>query len=353
MTFDDENVLVVAWTRNKGEDGDETQAMRPELIEVPKGVTAAQISRGVAGDGASARAMSADADGVVRRRGGCLTNVLYGAEDPDDQSVPPRRRGGVLGLCLGDPDPETNARRGGVLGACLGDEDPDRPGERGRRDQPGFLLGAVLNDGDGGTPRRRGGVVGACLGDEDQKTGARKGGCLAACVGDEDPETGRRRGGCLSGCLFGDDDNEKEKGCLAGCDEDSDWGTGSSEDELDRDRDPSRRARPERTCLAECLRALCGSSEASRRRRRRRRRRAREARIAAAGEKEAGADAGPPFSVPDNEVRRLYEPLGLSVRSLGSEECLDTAPPRMRERLASMRETVYLVEKPRQQKKRR
>jgi thiopurine S-methyltransferase len=70
-------------------------------------------------------------------------------------------------------------------------------------------------------------------------------------------------------------------------------------------------------------------------------------------EKEAGADAGPPFSVPDNEVRRLYEPLGLSVRSLGSEECLETAPPRMRERLASMRETVYLVEKPRQQKKRR
>ena len=70
-------------------------------------------------------------------------------------------------------------------------------------------------------------------------------------------------------------------------------------------------------------------------------------------EKEAGADAGPPFSVPDNEVRRLYEPLGLSVRSLGSEECLDTAPPRMRERLASMRETVYLVEKPRRQKKRR
>jgi hypothetical protein len=187
-----------------------------------------------------------------------------------------------------------------VLGACLGDEDPDRPGERGRRDQPGFLLGAVLNDGDGGTPRRRGGVVGACLGDEDKKTGARKGGCLAACVGDEDPETGRRQSGCLSGCLFGD---EKEKGCLAGCDEDSDWGTGSSEDELDRDRDPSRRARPERTCLAECLRALCGSSEASRRRRRRRRRRAREARIAAAGEKEAGAD----FSDDDDARSRDHD----------------------------------------------
>ena len=34
--------------------------MRPELIEVPKGVTAAQISRGVAGD----LTPSADADGV-------------------------------------------------------------------------------------------------------------------------------------------------------------------------------------------------------------------------------------------------------------------------------------------------
>ena len=75
VTFDDENVLVVAWTRNKGEDGDETQAMRPELIEVPKGVTAAQISRGVAGDGASARAMSADADGVD----GSSTDASFGS----------------------------------------------------------------------------------------------------------------------------------------------------------------------------------------------------------------------------------------------------------------------------------
>ena len=198
-----------------------------------------------------------------------------------------------MGACLGDPDPATNARRGGVMGACLGDEDPDRPGERGGR-AGGCLLGRMADDG--GAPRRRGGVAGACLGDEDARTGARRGGCLAACVGDEDPETGRRRGGCLSGCLFGDDDpetssSEAEKrygnrgkgnrGCLAGCDEDSDWGTGSSEDE--RVRDPNRRARPERTCLAECLRALCGSSEASRRRRRRRRRRAREARLAAEG----------------------------------------------------------------------
>ena len=278
---------------------------------------------GCFGEGCLFGFVDADADGVVRRRGGCLTNCLYGAEDPEDASIPPRRRGGVLGSCLGDPDPETNARRGGVLGACLGDEDPDRPGERGRRDAPGCLLGVVVDDGDGGTPRRRGGLAGACLGDEDPETGARKGGCLAAYVGDEDPETGRRRGGCLSGCLFGDDDDRRgtddergkeddggdgrrrrgrdENGCLAGCDEDSDWGTGSSEDELDRD--PSRRARPERTCLAECLRALCGSSEASRRRRRRRRRRAREARIAAAGEKEAGAD----FSDDDDARSRDHD----------------------------------------------
>jgi thiopurine S-methyltransferase len=68
---------------------------------------------------------------------------------------------------------------------------------------------------------------------------------------------------------------------------------------------------------------------------------------------EGTAPPGPPFSVPEREVRSLYEPLGLTVRELGSEECLETAPPRMRERLASMRETVYLVEKPRQQRKRR
>jgi hypothetical protein len=42
---------------------------------VPKGVTAAQISRGVAGDGASARAMSADADGVD----GSSTDASFGS----------------------------------------------------------------------------------------------------------------------------------------------------------------------------------------------------------------------------------------------------------------------------------
>ena len=80
VTFDDENVLVVAWTRKKGEDGDETQAMRPELIEVPKGVTAAQISRGVAGD-VDARAVSADADGVD----GSSTDASF---RPSNNSVP-------------------------------------------------------------------------------------------------------------------------------------------------------------------------------------------------------------------------------------------------------------------------
>ena len=77
VTFDDENVLVVAWT--KREDGDETAAMTPELIKVPKGVTAAQISRGVAGDrdddatrDADAKKKSdADADGV----GGASTDA--------------------------------------------------------------------------------------------------------------------------------------------------------------------------------------------------------------------------------------------------------------------------------------
>ena len=270
---------------------------------------------GCLGQGCLFGFVDADAAGVVRRRGGCLTGCLYGSEDPDDASVPPRRRGGVLGACLGDPDPETSARRGGALGACLGDEDPDRPGER---DAPGCLLGRLVDGGDGAA-RRRGGVAGACLGDEDPQTGARRNGCLAACVGDEDPETGRIRGGCLSGCLFGDDpaketssakESESEKkrrkegagsgraGCLAGCDEDSDWGTGSSEEETVRD--PYRHARPERTCLAECLRALCGSSEAGRRRRRRRRRRAREARLAA-----EDAEAEPRNPHPESETSKL------------------------------------------------
>ena len=64
VTFDEENVLVVAWT--KREDGDETAAMTPELIKVPKGVTAAQISRGVAGDRDDDARSDADADGFAK-----------------------------------------------------------------------------------------------------------------------------------------------------------------------------------------------------------------------------------------------------------------------------------------------
>ena len=62
VTFDDENVLVVAWTKKL--DGDETKAMTPELIKAPKGVTAAQVSRGVAGDRVENATSDADADGV-------------------------------------------------------------------------------------------------------------------------------------------------------------------------------------------------------------------------------------------------------------------------------------------------
>ena len=81
VTFDDENVLVVAWT--KREDGDETAAMTPELIKVPKGVTAAQISRGVAGDRDADATSDADADGV----GGASTD----ASSPGmNNSVPER-----------------------------------------------------------------------------------------------------------------------------------------------------------------------------------------------------------------------------------------------------------------------
>lgn len=55
---------------------------------------------------------------------------------------------------------------------------------------------------------------------------------------------------------------------------------------------------------------------------------------------------GPPHNVPMDELRALYEPLGMEVRLLGSEECIDTAPPRMREKISSMTESTYLVSKP-------
>jgi thiopurine S-methyltransferase len=62
---------------------------------------------------------------------------------------------------------------------------------------------------------------------------------------------------------------------------------------------------------------------------------------------------GLPFSVMETDVRSLYEPLGLTVRELSREERHESAPPKMREGLKSMRETAYLVEKPRQKKRRR
>ena len=36
----------------------------------------------------------------------------------------------------------------------------------------------------------------------------------------------------------------------------------------------------------------------------------------------------------------------MAVTLLGSEECIDSAPPRMRQRISSMTESVYLVTKP-------
>ena len=57
--------------------------MTPELIKVPKGVTAAQISRGVAGDRDADATSDADADGV----GGASTD----ASSPGmNNSVPER-----------------------------------------------------------------------------------------------------------------------------------------------------------------------------------------------------------------------------------------------------------------------
>ena len=127
--------------------------------------------------------------------------------------------------------------------------------------------------------------------------------------GDEDPETGRRSGGCLAECLFGDHLSPYEidadgrrhrrrpvpkKGCLQGCDEDSDAAGGSSDDDGEDDYTNKNKSKEknQRGCLAELLRALCGSSDLSRRRRRRRQRRRREERrvreekLAAAGDQD-------------------------------------------------------------------
>ena len=277
---------------------------------------------GVCGNGCLFGFVDYDSDGIERRQGGCLTDCLYGAEDSGDDSVPRRRAGGCMGCLLGDVDSETNAKKGGCLGCLLGDEDPDARGERvqnkggclgcavsdedlkkpGERKHQGCLAGCLLGDlheDEDGNLRRNGGCANCFLGAEDCDTNARRGGCLSSCLGDEDPETGRRKGGCLSSCLFGDISNyeydsdgnrgrrihsNQQTGCLAGCDEDSDWGTGSSDDGMD-----GKKIKPNRSCLAECLRALCGSSEQARRRRRRRRRRREALRLEQA--KNEGSDS--------------------------------------------------------------
>ena len=56
--------------------------------------------------------------------------------------------------------------------------------------------------------------------------------------------------------------------------------------------------------------------------------------------------AGPPHNVPHEEIVRLYESRGCEVTLLGSEEVIETAPPRMREKISSMTESAYLVRKP-------
>lgn len=61
---------------------------------------------------------------------------------------------------------------------------------------------------------------------------------------------------------------------------------------------------------------------------------------------------GPPFSVSERDVRSLYEPLGLTVSVLGSEDATHTAPPRMASKITEMRETTYLVEKPLERRRR-
>jgi len=116
----------------------------------------------------------------------------------------------------------------------------------------------------------------------------KKSGCLAGGDGEQNPETGRRKGGCLGSRRFGarDDGLSDEvdacgnvrkprdggSGCLAGYHEDGEWGTGASEDDSEDVKRSGQRPRPNRGCLAECLRVLCGLSESSRHRRRRRRR---------------------------------------------------------------------------------
>ena len=53
------------------------------------------------------------------------------------------------------------------------------------------------------------------------------------------------------------------------------------------------------------------------------------------------AESGsPPHNVPTAEVQRLYEPLGMTVRLLATEEVIDTVPPRIREKVDSVIESA-------------
>ena len=61
--------------------------------------------------------------------------------------------------------------------------------------------------------------------------------------------------------------------------------------------------------------------------------------------KRASMVSGPPHSVSLEDMRALFETRGCRVDMLGSEEVIDTAPPRMREKLTSMKEITYLVTK--------
>jgi hypothetical protein len=64
---------------------------------------------------------------------------------------------------------------------------------------------------------------------------------------------------------------------------------------------------------------------------------------------------GPPYSLTAAEVRALYEPRGVDVvEILASEERVESAPPRLRERgVTSMIETTYLLRKRRHAEEKR
>ena len=54
----------------------------------------------------------------------------------------------------------------------------------------------------------------------------------------------------------------------------------------------------------------------------------------------------PPHSVSMDELKALYEPHGMTVSLLHSEEAIATAPPHLREKISTMREALFEVSKP-------